>query len=75
MKAVLTVIHIIVCIALIAVVLMQHRKNGGFTGAFGSGTQADMGNGTWQRMNGLHKVTIALTAAFMVLSLLQVIIY
>jgi len=75
MKAVLTVIHIIVCIALIAVVLMQHRKNGGFTGAFGSGTQADMGSGTWQRMNGLHKATIALTAVFMVLSLLQVIIY
>ena len=75
MKAVLTVIHVIVCIALIAVVLMQHRKSGGFTGAFGSGTQADMsGNRTWQRMSGLHKATAGLIAAFMVLSILQLII-
>ncbi len=75
MKAVLTVIHVIVCIALMVVVLMQHRKSGGFSGAFGAGTQADMsGSGTWQRMNGLSKITAWLVAAFMVLSLLQLVI-
>ena len=76
MKAVLTVLHVIVCIALIAVVLMQHRKSGGFSGAFGAGTQADMSgsNGTWQRLSGLHKATAFLIAAFMILSVLQLII-
>ena len=56
-KILLGIIHILVCLALIAVVMMQHRKSGGFTGAFGGGgTQADM-SGTWQRMSGLTKVT------------------
>lgn len=76
MKAVLTVIHTIVCIALIIVVLMQHRKSGGFSGAFGAGTQADMSgnNGTWKRMDSLSKATMWLVLAFMVLSVLQLII-
>lgn len=74
MKAVLSAVHVVICIALIAVVLMQHRKAGGFTGAFGGGTQADMSSGTWQRMTGLHKATIGLIAAFMVLSILQLVV-
>ena len=76
MKIVLTIIHVIVCIALMIVVLMQHRKSGGFSGAFGAGTQADMSgsNGTWQRLSGLHKTTVGLIAAFMILSILQLII-
>jgi preprotein translocase subunit SecG len=54
--------------------MMQHRKSGGFTGSFGGGgTQADMG-GTWQRMSSLTKVTAGLMVAFMVLSILQVVI-
>lgn len=74
MKTFLGVLHILVCIALIAVVMMQHRKSGGFTGSFGGGgTQADMG-GTWQRMNGLTKTTAVLIAAFMVISIIQVVV-
>lgn len=74
MKILLGIIHILVCVALVAAVMMQHRKSGGFTGAFGGGgTQADMG-GTWQRMSGLTKVTAILIAAFMVISILQVIV-
>jgi preprotein translocase subunit SecG len=73
-KILLGIIHILVCLALIAVVMMQHRKSGGFTGAFGGGgTQADM-SGTWQRMSGLTKVTAVLMGAFMVISILQVVI-
>jgi preprotein translocase subunit SecG len=54
--------------------MMQHRKSGGFTGAFGGGgTQADSG-GTWQRMSSLTKITAGLMVAFMVLSMLQVIV-
>ena len=74
MKILLGIIHILVCLALIAVVMMQHRKSGGFTGAFGGGgTQADM-SGTWQRMSGLTKVTAVLMGAFMVISILHVVI-
>ncbi len=75
MKIILGIIHILVCLALIAVVMMQHRKSGGFTGSFGGGgTQADMSNGTWQRMSGLTKVTAVLMGVFMVISILQVVV-
>jgi len=73
-KILLGILHILVCVALIGVIMMQHRKSGGFTGSFGGGgTQADMG-GTWQRMSSLTKVTAGLMVAFMVLSILQVVI-
>lgn len=67
------IIHILVCVALISVVMMQHRKSGGFSGSFGGGTQADMG-GAWQRMSGLTKITAVLIALFMILSIIQVVI-
>ncbi|MEG1642155.1 MAG: preprotein translocase subunit SecG [Synergistaceae bacterium] len=74
MKTLLGIVHLLVSIALISVILMQHRKSGGFTGAFGGGTQADNANGAWQRMSALTKLTVALIIAFMILSLLQVIV-
>ncbi len=74
MRILLGIIHILVCIALIAVVMMQKRKSGGFTGSFGGGgTQADMG-GTWQRMSGMTKITACLMAAFVVISIIQVLV-
>lgn len=73
-KILIGILHILVCVALIGVIMMQHRKSGGFTGSFGGGgTQADMG-GTWQRMSSLTKVAAGLMVAFMVLSILQVVI-
>jgi preprotein translocase subunit SecG len=53
--------------------MMQHRKSGGFSGAFGGGTQMD-NSGTWQRMSSLTKITSGLIVAFMVLSIIQVVI-
>lgn len=74
MKILVGILHLLVCFALMAVVLMQHRKSGGFTGSFGGGgTQADT-SGTWQRMSSLTKVTVGLIAAFMLLSILQVVV-
>lgn len=74
MRVLFGIIHILVCVALIAVVMMQKRKSGGFTGSFGGGgTQADM-SGTWQRMSGLTKITAGLLAAFMIISIIQVLI-
>jgi preprotein translocase subunit SecG len=61
-------VHIVLCVMLMAVVLLQHRKQGGFGGVFGGGTQADAGQ--WQRFTGLTKITIILAACFIASSLL-----
>ena len=70
MRVILSCIHIIVSIALIAIVLLQQRKQGGFSGVFGGGTQADTGQ--WQRFTGATKLTIILAAVFMATSFLLV---
>ena len=67
MKTFLSIVQIILSVVLISVVLMQQRKQGGFSGVFGGGTQADIG-GQWQRFNALTKVTIVVAIVFMILS-------
>jgi len=67
MKTFLSVIHFILCIMVMVVVLLQRRKQGGFGGVFGGGTQMD--SGQWQRFTGLTKVTIVLFALFMLTSI------
>jgi len=71
---VLGIVHIILSIALISVVMLQHRKQGGFTGIFGGGTQADMGGSQWQRFTALTKITVVLATLFMATSLTLVMI-
>lgn len=66
MRAILSVIHIVVAVMLIFAVLIQQRKQGGFSGVFGGGTQADTGQ--WQRFTGLTKTTIILSVIFMLTS-------
>ena len=63
MKTFLSVIHLVLCIMVMVIVLLQRRKQGGFGGAFGGGTQAEYGQ--WQRFTGLTKLTIVLFALFM----------
>jgi preprotein translocase subunit SecG len=70
MKMFLSLIHIVLSVMLMVVVLLQHRKQGGFGGVFGGGTQADAGQ--WQRFTSLTKVTIVLAGLFMVSSLLLI---
>ena len=66
-----SILFLILCVAIVVVVLMQHRKSGGFSGSFGGGgTQMDMSGGSWQRMTTMTKITVALTALFMLVSLL-----
>lgn len=74
MKVFLSIIHIVLAIALMAVILLQQRKTGGFTGIFGGGTQAADGGGSWQRFTPLTKVTVALSTIFMLSSLILVIL-
>ena len=66
MRTLLALIHIIVSVMMIFAVLIQQRKQGGFSGVFGGGTQADTGQ--WQRFSGLTKLTIILAVVFMVTS-------
>jgi preprotein translocase subunit SecG len=73
LKVFLTVVHVIVAIAVMAVILMQQRKQGGFTGVFGGGTQADASGGQWQRFTILTKATIFLMVIFLITSLVLVI--
>lgn len=72
MRTVISIVHILLCIALSGVVLLQQRKQGGFSGMFGGGTQADMGASQWQRFSGLTKVTVLLFAVFMLTSIVMI---
>ena len=73
MKTLLSVLFVILCVAIIVVVLMQNRKSGGFSGSFGGGgTQMDLSGGSWQRMTTMTKITVGLTALFMLLSLVMI---
>ncbi|MBR1418770.1 MAG: preprotein translocase subunit SecG [Synergistaceae bacterium] len=72
MRTLLAIAHIIIAVLLMGAVLVQQRKQGGFSGIFGGGTQAD--SGQWQRFTGMTKITIILAAAFMITSVLLVLI-
>ena len=72
MKMFLSLIHIVLCVILTVVVLLQRRKQGGFGGAFGGGTQSEVGQ--WQRFTGLTKLTVVLAGLFMANSLLLILI-
>jgi preprotein translocase subunit SecG len=72
-KSVLSVLFIALCAGLMGIVLVQHRKSGGFSGNFGGGgTQMDMPGGSWQRMPMITKVTFLMMLAFMVISVILV---
>ena len=75
MKVFLSLVHMVIAIALMAVVLLQHRKSGGFSGVFGGGPQADAAVGQWQRVTLLTKVTVVLTALFMVTAVILAILH
>jgi preprotein translocase subunit SecG len=72
MRFFVAILFLFLCVAIIVVILMQQRKSGGFSGSFGGGgTQMDMSGGSWQRMTTMTKITVGLTALFMILSLLM----
>ncbi|MGI6442547.1 MAG: preprotein translocase subunit SecG [Synergistaceae bacterium] len=73
MKILLGVLHLLVSFSLLGVVLSQHRKEGGFTGAFGAGGAQLDKSSTWQRMTPVTKITWGLLVAFIILSILQVV--
>ncbi|MBR1671429.1 MAG: preprotein translocase subunit SecG [Fretibacterium sp.] len=72
MRVLFSALHIVIAILLMVAVLAQQRKQGGFSGVFGGGTQAD--SGQWQRFSGMTKVTVVLAAAFMITSVCLVLL-
>ncbi len=66
MRVLLSCVHIIIAVLMTLIILVQQRRQGGFTGIFGGGTQSD--SGQWQRFSALTKITIVLAAIFMVTS-------
>ncbi|MDR1482481.1 MAG: preprotein translocase subunit SecG [Synergistaceae bacterium] len=72
MKIIISILFVILCVGLMAVILLQHRKSGGFSGSFGGGgTQMDT-SGSWQRMTSMTKITVVMTTIFMIASLVLV---
>ena len=67
MIALVTALHVIVCVVLILVILLQAGKGGGMGAAFGGGSQTVFGGRGAQTF--LGKVTSACAAIFMVTSL------
>ncbi len=70
MYSFITILIIIICLFIIAVVLIQNPKGGGLGAGFGGGSANIMG-GVKQTTDFLEKATWTLAAALIVLSLLS----
>ncbi|HER24728.1 MAG TPA: preprotein translocase subunit SecG [Candidatus Atribacteria bacterium] len=69
MSIVLMIVQIIISLALILVVMLQHRKSSRASGIFGGGTIADYG-GKKGKETLLMKITTVIAVLFMLSSLL-----
>jgi len=68
MEGLLTIVHIIVCLMLVIVVLLQSGKGGDLASAFGmTGSQTVFGPRGAATI--LHKITVTLAVLFMITSL------
>ncbi|OPX30479.1 MAG: preprotein translocase subunit SecG [Gemmatimonadaceae bacterium 4484_173] len=70
MTAVLTFLHSVICVLLIAVVLLQKSKGDGLSGAFGGGGALTASFGNRGAASLLSKATSVLAVLFMVASFL-----
>ncbi|MDF2474274.1 MAG: preprotein translocase, SecG subunit [Anaerocolumna sp.] len=69
LKVLVSIVYVIVCIALVVVVLMQEGKSAGLSGAINGVADTYWGKNKGRSMEGaLVKITRALAAAFIVLS-------
>ncbi|NLO89396.1 MAG: preprotein translocase subunit SecG [Clostridia bacterium] len=69
MKTVLTILQVIVSLGLIASVILQSGRSAGISGAIAGGAETFFGKKKgMDRL--LHKITIALAIAFLILTLL-----
>lgn len=68
------ILAVLVAGLLMVVILMQSSKGDGLSSAFGGAGAVNAAFSTRQAANALHKITINLVAAFMVLSLLATVL-
>ena len=73
MKTFLSIVQILLCVVLMAVVLLQPRKQGR-GGIFGGATLADPTANQWARFSSLSKITVVVCALFMLNSLILIIL-
>lgn len=70
LRAIVTIIYVVICIALVVVVLMQEGKSAGLSGAISGAAETYWGKNKGRSMEGaLMKITKILAASFIVLSL------
>lgn len=75
MQTALMIIHVIVSLALIVVVLMQHGKQQGLSGAIAGGAETFFGKNKGRTVDAmLRKVTAVIAALFIVLSVVLAVI-
>ncbi len=70
----LTILHVVVCVLLVGVVLLQKSKGDGLSGAFGGGGALTASFGNVGAVTFLSRATSVLAILFMVLSFLLAII-
>ncbi|HPJ75370.1 MAG TPA: preprotein translocase subunit SecG [Clostridia bacterium] len=70
LKIVLGIIHLIICIGVIVIVLMQSGKAGGLSGSIAGGAETFFGKGKGKAMDKmLSKYTVYIAAFFAVTSI------
>lgn len=70
-RAIVTVVYILICIALAVVVLMQEGKSAGLTGAISGMADTYWGKNKGRSMEGtLERTTAILATVFIVLSII-----
>ena len=69
LKAIITIIYVIICIALVVIVLMQEGKSAGLSGSINGVADTYWGKNRGRSMEGaLEKFTKLLAVGFIVLS-------
>ena len=71
----LTIIHVLICLLLVAAVLMQSGKGGGLAGSIGGGLSSTSVLGGRSASTFLTKATAVLATAFMLICVVQAITY
>ncbi len=70
LSTVITVIHVILCIVLIAVVLLQSGKTAGLSGSIGGGAETFFGKNKARTLDGmLEKATAVVAILFVATSI------
>lgn len=69
LRAIVTILYVLICVALVVVVLMQEGKSAGLSGAISGAADTYWGKNKGRSMEGaLVKITVVLSTLFIVLS-------